>query len=327
MADRLEGLLVIGDPHVEGRIPDFRSDNYPETILNKLEWCLDYARNQRLQPVLLGDLFDKPRDNPTWMIGRLIEMMIGRKLIGIYGNHDCAQPELTDDDSLMILVKSGCLQLVSENNPWTATIAGRTVLVGGSSYRQRIPDRIDVSRFPKHSLFPEQPFCVWLTHHDLKVGDYENGRFSPFAIPNVDLVINGHIHTRSEPVQKEDTTWMNPGNISRRSRSQTCREQSPAVLQIDIEADDWSSQYVEVPHREFSEVFHAPADSDASLDSHSVFVAGLDELKNRKTASGAGLNSFLEKNIDQFSEQVGAEIMKLATQVLEPAGAEDAQLD
>jgi len=58
-----DGLLIIGDPHIEGRQPNFRKDNYPEKILDKLEFCLEHCRKHNLQPVCLGDLFDKPRDN------------------------------------------------------------------------------------------------------------------------------------------------------------------------------------------------------------------------------------------------------------------------
>ena len=82
-----QGLLLIGDPHLEGRQPGFRKDNYPEVILEKLRWCIVYCRQHQLMPALLGDIFDKPRDNPTWMIGKLMDMMAGVECIGIYGNH------------------------------------------------------------------------------------------------------------------------------------------------------------------------------------------------------------------------------------------------
>ena len=74
-SDQYVGLLLIGDPHIEGRQPGFRKDDFPRVILDKVEWCLNYAKSNNLMPTFLGDMFDKPRDNPTWMIGRLIEMM------------------------------------------------------------------------------------------------------------------------------------------------------------------------------------------------------------------------------------------------------------
>src|SRR5688572_11564208 len=142
MANEYAGLLMIGDPHLEGRQPGFRRDDYPTVILDKLAWALDYAAHHRLLPAILGDLFDKPRDNPNWMLVRLLDLLQG-EVIGLFGNHDCADPELRDHDSLSVLVKSGRLRLVNAECPWEGVISGRRVIVGGSSYRQPIPRRFD----------------------------------------------------------------------------------------------------------------------------------------------------------------------------------------
>ena len=310
-----DGVLFIGDPHIEGRNPDFRSDNYPIAILKKLRWCLRYCEQNSLVPVVLGDLFDKPRDNPTWIIGELIEMMKGKGIIGIYGNHDCADPVLNENDSLTLLIKSGCLRLVSENSPWRGEVCGRSVLIGGSSYREEIPSSVDLARFRRDTLFPEDPFGIWISHHDVLIPTYEGGRFAPFEIENIDLLVNGHIHTRSEPITKGQTTWMTPGNISRRSRSENCRTQEPAALKLTLTDNMFETEYVVVPHASFDEVFHEPAIDTDEFDGASAFVAGLSELRRRKTSSGAGLKAFLEKNIEQFSPPVASEIMQLANQV------------
>ena len=309
------GMLFIGDPHVEGRNPEFRCDVYSEAILEKIRWSLEYARKEKLVPVFLGDLFDKPRNNPTWLIGRLLDLLVGGDAIGIYGNHDCAEPTLTENDSLMILVKAGCLRLVSRDRPWRGVIAGRPVLIGGSSYRERIPEAINVTEFCEGSLFAENTFGVWLSHHDVVSSHYDNGRFSPFEIQNVDVLVNGHIHTRGEPVVKGQTTWLTPGNISRRSRSEKSREQNPAVLKLVLTETDVNYEYVEVPHRHFDEVFHDSIDDRQLEHGASAFVAGLHELRLRKTSSGAGLTSFLRKNLEQFSDPVADEIRSLAGEV------------
>ena len=47
-SDRYVGLLVIGDPHVEGRQPGFRKDDFPNVILKKIAWCLEYAESYQL---------------------------------------------------------------------------------------------------------------------------------------------------------------------------------------------------------------------------------------------------------------------------------------
>ncbi len=297
-----QGLLVIGDPHLEGRQPGFRKDDYPNVILEKLEWCLQYARQSRLLPTLLGDLFQNPRDNPTWMLSRLIDMLRGSGAIGIYGNHDCAETVLTDNDSLTILIKSGCLRLVDYQNPWRGQMSGRSVYVGGSSYRQLVPEKFEmVKPTAKTTLFDGEPLVIWLTHHDVDIPGYDAGRFKPHEIENVDLLINGHIHKRLDPVQVGQTLWLTPGNISRRSRSERSRNHIPRVIRIDVGEMDYEIVDVVVPHRPFEEVFHDSLDDDGSEPTGSDFVAGLKELQARRTQSGAGLREFLAQNLEQFA--------------------------
>ena len=60
--DDYNGLLFIGDPHLATRAPGWRRDEYPQTVLAKLRWCVEYARQHRLPTVILGDLFHYPRE-------------------------------------------------------------------------------------------------------------------------------------------------------------------------------------------------------------------------------------------------------------------------
>jgi DNA repair exonuclease SbcCD nuclease subunit len=309
------GVLLIGDPHLEGRQPGFRCDDYPNVILDKLRWCFDYARQNRLLPALLGDLFDKPRDNPTWMIGELIDMMLGIEVVGIFGNHDCAGVTLDEHDSLSLLIKSGCLTLVSAESPWIGTINERIVVLCGSSYRQRVPRSYTL---PESLMaVTPRPLVIWMTHHDVVTPGYEAGRIPTREIENIDLVVNGHIHRRLEPVQRGRTMWLTPGNISRRNRSEIIRDQVPTVVRVDVSADDYTLTDLAVPHQPAHVVFYDTVVVPETEQTGSRFVDGLRELQMRRTDSGAGLHQFLEQNLDQFSDVVAAEILRLANQVTE----------
>jgi DNA repair exonuclease SbcCD nuclease subunit len=303
---------LIGDPHLEGRQPGFRKDDYPNVILDKLAWCLDYANEQRLLPAILGDLFDKPRDNPNWLLVKLLSLL-RTEVIGLYGNHDVHyNPELTADDSLSLLVTSERIRLVSEASPWQGLIGGRTVVVGGSSYRQRIPKSYAATEIAGAA---GAPLVVWLTHHDILIPGYDEGRIRPREITGVDMVINGHIHRRLADVQSGRTLWLTPGNISRRSRSDANREHLPSALRIDVSPEGYELQYVEIPHQPFDEVFHEAVAEAAGGGEASAFVAGLAELQARRTASGAGLMEFLAQNLTQFEPDVADEIMNLTREV------------
>jgi DNA repair exonuclease SbcCD nuclease subunit len=323
MAEReYGGLLLIGDPHLEGRQPGFRKDDYPAVILEKLRWSLDYAEEQRLLPAILGDLFDKPRDNPNWLLVSLLGMLQGREVLGLYGNHDVHyNPELTEHDSLMLLVQSGVIRLVSEESPWCGRMNGRDVTVGGSSYRHDIPERYRCADVSGGERAPgtTRPLVVWLTHHDILCPGYDDGRIKPVAIEGIDLVVNGHIHRRLEPVMCGPTTWVTPGNISRRSRSDASKAHVPSVLRIDVGAAGYELAYVTVPHQPFDEVFHAGVIETIVEDRPSRFIEGLAELQARRTASGAGLMEFLNQNLGQFEPAVADEIRRLAEEVTNEA--------
>ena len=307
------GILAIGDPHLEGRIPGFRRDEYPEVILQKLGWCLNYARENDLLPAILGDLFHLPRDNPNWMLVRLMNILNG-EVISVYGNHDTAQPTLTSDDSLSLLVAAGRLRLVSEQEPWQGAMCGRNVTIGGSSYRQRIPDHRDTV---------PGGLTIWLVHHDIGVPGYEEqGRIKPRERPGVDLVINGHIHRHLEAVQAGATRWLTPGNISRRARSEASRDHVPAALRVDVTADGLTCERVTVPHDPYDVVFHEALTEQDADTSESAFIAGLYELQSRRTDTGAGLIAFLDENLAHFDEPVAEEIRKLAEEVTNNADTE-----
>ena len=303
------GLLLIGDPHLEGRQPGFRKDDYATVIVDKLAWCLNYAATHSLLPAILGDLFDKPRDNPNWLLGRLMELLTG-EVIGLYGNHDVHyNPELTEHDSLSLLVKSNRLRLVSSDNLWRGVVGGRGMIVGGSSYRQEIPERFTPGG-------TDLPLVIWLTHHDILIPGYDEGRIKPHEIQGVDIVINGHIHRRLADIQAGTTLWLTPGNISRRSRGDATREHIPSALRIDVSPSGYNLSYVEIPHRPFDEVFHEAVLETTESAGASAFIAGLSELQSRRTATGAGLKEFLQHNLGQFEQSVAAEIMVLANEVM-----------
>lgn len=310
-----QGLLVIGDPHLESRVPGFRKDNYPRVVLDKVAWCLNYANEHGLLPVFLGDIFHLPRDNANWLLGELM-VLFHRGVVGIYGNHDVRQNELTEDDSLDVLVKAGKYQLLDSEHVWSGEIGGRLVVVGGTSWGRMLPFRFDPNGFDDNSAL-----VFWMAHHDVRVPGYEDqGHFDPREIPGVHAVVNGHIHRSLLDMQVGSTLWLTPGNISRRQRNVATRLHTPSALRIDIAPVGWSYRLVEVPYKPFDEVFYDTVLPDTAVDGYagasgSAFVAGLAEMLARKTESAAGLLAFLEMNLQQFEEEVANEIWNLAKEV------------
>jgi predicted phosphodiesterase len=306
------GLLCIGDPHLASRVPGFRKDDYPKTILDKLTWTLDYASEHRLLPMILGDLFHWPRDNANRLLVQLLELFQGT-VLGIAGNHDCKENELGEDDALSVLKAAGRLRLLEHTGPWHGRIGERTVIVAGTAWGQRLPTSFDPSQFTHDDAIP---FVVWLTHHNVGFPGFEEiGRFVPHEIPGVDIVVNGHIHRPLTDVVAGRTTWLNPGNITRIRRSDADRARRPTVLRINVHKDNWEKQAIEVPCLPFDEVFHEEIIASEITVDESMFIRGLAELESLKTHAGVGLRAFLEQNLGRFDERVATEIRTLAEEV------------
>ncbi|MBI5758898.1 MAG: metallophosphoesterase family protein [Planctomycetales bacterium] len=304
------GLLAIGDPHLASRVPGFRKDDYPHAVLDKLRWCVDYAQKQRLLPCLLGDLFHWPRDNANWLLGEVLGLLTN-EMLGIWGNHDCTEDSLNVDDSLSVIVQGSRLRLLDETTLWSGAMNGRPVIVGGTPWGQRLPNTFEAN------AATDQPLVFWLTHHDILFPGYEeSGRFKPFEISGIDVVINGHIHRPLADVVSGSTTWLNPGNIARISRSDSTRQRIPHALRIDVDANGWRQHVIEIPHQPFDDVFHAELLDESLPANESAFVQGLAELMSRRTQSGAGLQEFLEQNLSQFDNRVADEIRILSQEML-----------
>ena len=192
-------------------------------------------------------------------------------------------------------------------------MGGRGVAIGGTAWGRRLPSHFDKA---EAAAAGDNPLVIWLAHHDVRFPGYEDvGRFAPHEIPGVDILVNGHIHRPLPDVVVGMTTWINPGNIARIKRSDADRERSPRVMRIDIRADGWEQNWVNVPFQPSDEVFHEAIVAEELPATESTFVRGLATLESFKTQGGAGLNDFLEQNLGRFAPRVAAEIRTLAKEV------------
>ncbi len=308
-----EGLLFVGDPHLASRVPGFRKDDYPRVALEKLLWVMQYARDEKLKPALLGDLFEFPQANANWLMSELLAGFRGTRSIAIYGNHDCAGNQLDENDSLTVL-SQGDLRLLKPEDIWVGEINGQTVCIGGTSWGRKLPSDLE---FLGDSI-PQDSLVFWMTHHDvMPEEDNVFGKIQPHEISGIAAIINGHIHKRQEVVRHGETTWITPGNITRTKRSDAIRQHVPSVLRIHIKDGKWEPEWVEVPHMPFEEVFHEAIVEQGVGEDLSQFVQGLGEVRARRTESAAGLEAFLVENIKQYEEPVQKEILSLFEEVKE----------
>ncbi|MFZ2088540.1 MAG: metallophosphoesterase [Desulfobaccales bacterium] len=140
---RYAGLLFIGDPHVAASPPGYRLDDYTQAILGKLAVSLEVAREHNLLPIILGDLFHLPRNNPNALLVALIELFRTSLPFVLVGNHDKHEARLTRDVSLAVIEAARVIRLIDRAGPvCSLQVADCRVLLGASPDWTPLPRQV-----------------------------------------------------------------------------------------------------------------------------------------------------------------------------------------
>ncbi|MBU1248334.1 MAG: metallophosphoesterase [Proteobacteria bacterium] len=287
-----KGLFLIGDPHVADSSPGQRLPGYCEQIMGKLRACLDRAEETGMVPVILGDLFHWPRDNSNSLIVELIELFRKVRPWVLVGNHDKYQARLTTDVSMAVLVSAGVVRLMQTAGPqFELQTPEGSVLICATPDGSKLP-----SLFQRDDQSPEK--VIWLAHHNIRFSEFLDRAQRIKELPGVDWLINGHIHRPQPTVTTGQTTWANPGNITRLTFSRRSKEREPAAAIWTWGCEDLARWVV--PHLPFYDVFpnqDFPPEQEAQ-DRESLFMEGLERLAWRRTQEGTGLKEFLQINLN-----------------------------
>ncbi len=208
------GFLFVGDPHICSRKPGRRKDDdFSATILGKMAEAIRIANEKNYVVVILGDMFEHPREESEGVKTRLTRILRQSKhqVVYLLGNHCKHHAKLSDDDSVALLESSGVIDVIKESGAYGVfDFGGVRIGLGGTPHGEEIPK--DVS-----GLFENCRSVVWLTHHDLEFeGAYPNS-LPTHEIEGCKLVVNGHMHLTKKAKKEGQTTWFNPGNINRQA--------------------------------------------------------------------------------------------------------------
>lgn len=317
------GVLFLTDVHLAGTPPGQRLPGYMEQTLAKLAFCLEEARRRDLLPVICGDLFHWPRENPNELLVRCLEIF--RPLAGtpleawvLVGNHDKWQARYTDDVSLAVLETARICKVMHTPGPQCRLeIDGRRVLLGASP---------DMTALPRHYPREEGETVIWVTHHGLGFRDYLEKHTPMREIPGVDWVFNGHLHQPQPMERRGATRYVNLGSLARMTFSPRTKARRPAawIWRPDMESQD-QMERLEVPFLPFEQVFPDqpfPQAQEKEPEGGSRFVAGLERLAWRRTREGAGVKQFLDENLDPSLPESSI-IMQLYEEVCHGRGPQE----
>lgn len=214
------GVLCVGDPHVSSRKPGTRNDaDFISTVMGKLAQVAEIANRANLVTCFLGDLFNRAQEPDVRLMVELLQVLklFKQRPWTIVGNHDLAETSLTMNTSLALLRETGLLQVADTPGVFLLVQKpdGTQFCIGGSPYGYPIPT--DVAEHLDKAGLPGTP-CAWLTHADLAFEGAYPGAHEMHPVQGCSLVVNGHMHLTKEPQVHGETTWFNPGNITRQSK-------------------------------------------------------------------------------------------------------------
>jgi hypothetical protein len=323
------GFLFIGDPHVSSVAPGRRIDDYLTTVLGKLSVAAKICHEQRLVPVILGDLIHRDKESSIALVNRLSRVL--REFpctpIELDGNHGKQQFRSTEGDVEHLLDAWGFLQLAREPGlVGSFVFDGMAVNLFAWPHGEALP-----SALPAGST---DSVNVLITHHDLAFEGAYPGAKPVTSIGNCHMLVNGHMHKTTPSLTVGEMRAHNPGNIE--PLSLDVADHEPAVWEWCPEQLDFELVKHLLPHDarcfDLTGVQVAPAeDAEAAVEAalkesqFAKLLAGEATLDAHRTSDGTVLLEDLDAVCD--TANASPAVRSLLTSLIRKAteGAEDAR--
>ena len=249
-------ILQINDSHLAENPPGSRTIGYCSEILCKLEWCVRFAKQHKVDAIVhTGDWFHSKyaHKTPYWLINKVIGIIKeSHKLwLTIPGNHDYP-PGFGDltRQPYWTLVASGAVLDVSRT-PYSFSDG---TVIGGMEYTD---EHVVVKIHKRWDIFDGPSPDILVLHQLIEPGIED--RVYEFINANeleglARVILYGHVHDDHGAYKIGKTSFSNPGALSRGSLSEGDLKRSPQVALIDV-SPDISIQFFEIPHKPIEECY------------------------------------------------------------------------
>ena len=290
----------VGDLHLTDINPKSRIDNYPLSILEKLEDIFSKARDENVDAIFfLGDIFHKPSGLSTRYLNKVIETFQKSpcKCYTIIGNHDIPYNRLEDveNTSLGILFKSKALYHLDRY------CIQPDIVIYGYDYGNDIsqvekPDnRVKISICLSHSYGEDISFG--------SSGKPEFFRWSSLNLNPFDYYILGHDHSYHQPKNIFlNSVVYRTGALSRQTSGITDIKRVPKILKMTVDnSDNIEFSELEVKHLPPEQCFNFHAlnkDQDSKID----LSSSLEDVLSQLNFSAQGNIFDIIDNMDLDSE-------------------------
>jgi len=258
-------FLYFSDSHMSSIPPAGRYDNYPMTIIRKLDWALNHAKAQGCRFVLCGGDFntsvsrESNREEHKFLISNMVKKY-GLSIFFNPGNHDTLTSYATLFESpISWYINDGSLI------PFTSLEIGdyfRVVALPYSSQNIEVDSFVHKQCYSYLEEMKDHPYqYLFFMVHQLIESDYYakygvNFKLLKSFNPTATLV--GHEHADKGTYEHNGMTFIQPGALSRYHNAEDEHKRAPkvAVVSVKQSSGTWDVEYTKIPIEEPRRVFY-----------------------------------------------------------------------
>ena len=241
-------ILFIPDVHLCEQSPRSRKDSYPTTVLEKLEYIINYANENDAKVFFLGDIFSAV-NMPMNYFYRVVDIFkkFNNVPYTIVGNHDFPRnnESLIDRTPLGLLHNIGLIEYLQHYE-----VEGR-VVIEGSHFWQKIPKASQLTSTNKKM----KQICVAHCFYEDNFAEDHNLHIKDILELGYDYYVLGHDHTPYEDTYVGNSVIYRPGSLTRgTANDKQLTRDNINILEYDTELDVFKK--VPVPCLPAKEVFN-----------------------------------------------------------------------
>lgn len=216
-------FLYLTDTHIRGTSPRSRTDDYQQTLKQKLTEVKELVQRRKVDIVLHGgDIFDRPNLSPA--VVRDFVQLFQQFEVPIYavaGNHDMYghNPSTLDRTMLGLLDALGIIRLLREGQRVPIEKDGILIQLSGQAFHYELDRREHGLDYGVTNEI-NADYCIHMVHGMLVDRSLPEGvahtLVDQLDLPSAaDVLLTGHYHA-GFPIQKNNGKYIvNPGAIAR----------------------------------------------------------------------------------------------------------------
>ena len=306
-------FIFMTDTHGRTNNPVSRKDNFPETILNKIAWVIDYANSIDAQILHGGDWVNRPDTSPAY-VSKMCTLFKRAKypILGILGNHDIYgyNPDTYYRTPLHIASACGAFSILSEA---PLNISGTNIFISGANSTGLIDKNGRTAEYyTPRRLMPKETgeVRIHIVHGFLTDHTWPEG--VPYTLidavkdTDADILLTGHEHTGYGIMKENDTIFCNPGALGRVSASVGDVNREVRVAEITVEDGVYDVELIPLPEeiaRPSDEVLDRAAleEEKAAAARIETFAQQIEQI-NMEESEGLSLNDTMAYIHQMLSE-------------------------